>query len=389
MLVEKEILMRYPLWILNSSLLLFCLISLGFIFFSRQRVPSRQELEPETIARPVQEDISKINISKIYENDLFNTFKKPPLESKEIEVDTALPAPPTPKQVIVPKTPTAQFLDPINISLKGIIIVVNDTGKSRAIISDNKTNKEATYRVGDSIEDAQLIRIVSNKIIFLRSNGQQEVLYLREKDAQLDPIYSMVDDWEGVIEKMADGEFVISVRKFLFRINNLAQFIDTLDLTTVYQKGKSIGCRIGHTENSTLAKHLGLQTGDIITAVNDTPAIDTASRFKIYKNIIGLHTKDSITVVLSRNNTPQTLTYTIHDMLLPKQKKKEKGKPAPITIITPQEIKKEKLKTLEQKRKFAPTLKEIRSLERRNMLLHGKSPLRAGTHKGSELKNEK
>ena len=39
-------------------------------------------------------------------------------------------------------------------------------------------------------EDAQLIKIFNNKAIFLRANGQQEVLYLRPKDAQLDPTYT-------------------------------------------------------------------------------------------------------------------------------------------------------------------------------------------------------
>lgn len=55
------------------------------------------------------------------------------------------------------------------------------------MIADNKTNQEGTFKVGDTVQDAQLIRIFSNKIILLRNNGQQEVLYLREQDAKLIP----------------------------------------------------------------------------------------------------------------------------------------------------------------------------------------------------------
>ena len=37
------------------------------------------------------------------------------------------------------------------------------------MIQDNKTMQEGTYKVGDLIQDAQLIRIFKNKIIFLTS----------------------------------------------------------------------------------------------------------------------------------------------------------------------------------------------------------------------------
>jgi len=99
--------------------------------------------------------------------------------------------------------PKPKFLDPLDITLKGIIVLVHNDSKNRAIIADNKTNKELTYKVGSAIEDAQLIRILSNKVIFLRSNGQQEVLYLREKDAELDPVYTIIDNWDGIIQKEA------------------------------------------------------------------------------------------------------------------------------------------------------------------------------------------
>ena len=53
---------------------------------------------------------------------------------------------------------------------------------------DIRNMKLLPDKTGDVIEDAQLMRIFSNKVVLVRSNGQQEVLYLREKDAKTDPI---------------------------------------------------------------------------------------------------------------------------------------------------------------------------------------------------------
>ncbi len=370
--------MRHPLWILNSSLLVLLLLALGFIFFSRQYPPSREELEPDTPVKTIKKEISKVNITKIYENDLFGTYKKEfpaPTGPEDVE---SLPEPPAPRQVRVPAIPKPKFLDPLDITLKGIIILVRDDSKNRAIIADNKTNKELTYKVGSTIEDAQLIRILSNKVIFLRSNGQQEVLYLREKDAELDPVYTIIDNWDGIIQKEVENEFTIDVQRFLFRVNNLAQFIDLLDLTTVYKKGRSIGVRVGKTENSTLAQKLGFETGDIIITVQDIPADTTENRFKIYKMITVMREEENIRVEIQRGENNIIVRYTLQAMLKKEGKKEgeEEEKKQPVKLITAETLKKEKIKTLRQKHKFAPTLRDIRKQERRNMLLRGRSPLR-------------
>ncbi len=78
---------------------------------------------------------------------------------------------------------------------------------------DTRTNKESSYKVGDMIEDAQLIRIFSNKVILMRANGQQEVLYLREKDAKLDPTYASGENWEGIISQNGPLEFAINTAR--------------------------------------------------------------------------------------------------------------------------------------------------------------------------------
>jgi type II secretory pathway component PulC len=338
----------------------------------RVDVPASEPIEPSGYVKPLPKKVSEVNIRKIYENDLFGTYN--PSQEMPTEPNYIAPAPPPPPPLPthVPPEPRPQFLEPLKITLKGIIIIGSDDTKNRAIISDTKTNKEGSYKVGDIIEDAQLIKIFSNKVLFLRPNGQQEVLYLRPKDAQLDPTYAQISGWKGITQKITDNQYLINTKEFIFRINNLGQFIDLLDLTTVYQNGKSVGCKIGTIQDASFAQELGLQSGDIIHAVNGVPVVDTPSRMAIYKQITGMKTKDMILVELMRNNRPYTLQYIIGQQtddteVLEKQVVQLQG-------ATAGQATQEQIKIMQERHKFAPTLQDIRSRERKIMMDKGKAP---------------
>jgi len=366
--------MKHPIWILNSTLILLLALISGFIFFSWQKAPTREDIEPNTVALPSKSEVVKVNIHNIYENDLFGTYKK--------EIPTVLPGdvaplppPPAGKSVTIPPVPIAQFLDPLNITLKGIIILLDDDANNRAIIFDNTTNKETTYRVGQPLGDAQVIRVLSNKVIVLRSNGQQEVLYLREKDAKMDPAYTAQSDWHDVIKKITDTQFEINAREFVSRVKNLAQFIEMLDLITVYKQGKSIGCTVGSSASSSLGAELGLLHGDTITSVNGIAATTTAERFKIYKDIISMQTNNIINITLLRSQQEMTIQFIIKDFQgAVAQRDSAANQPAATVVkdLSADQLRERQAQSVNQQQRLAPTLQEIRAKERANMLQNGK-----------------
>lgn len=360
--------MRQPFWIVNSTLLLLALVTAGFIYFARPSIPERQNIEPTPYRAPSKTESTNFNISKIYESDLFDTYQKELIPKDMGEHIGAVPEPPSPMPVRIPEEPKAQFIEPLPISLKGIIIVRNDDTKNRASIMDNRTSKETSYKVGDTIEDAQLIRIFSNKIILMRSNGQQEVLYLRERDAKLDPSYSNAGNWEGVISQTSPYAYTINTAEFINRIQSLGQFIDTLEITTAYKQGESVGARVNNVGPASLGQALGLTKEDVILKVNDTSVAQTQNRMTIYKQITELKTNDAIHVTLVRNGQELILHYILQEVN--KTKPQEVGLRKP----TPDEVTKEQHKILEQKHTFAPTLQEIRGREKANMLEKGKRP---------------
>lgn len=361
--------MNSPFWLVNSALLVLAICGSLFISFTRVTVPERESLLPHQAELAKKEERSvAVNISQIYENDLFGTYKKELPKLDEPKYSIPFPEPPKPQIATKFEQREPKFLDPLNVTLTGIIVINTSDKKSRAIIIDNQTKYEATYKIGDTIEDAQLIRIFRNKVIFLRSNGQQEVLYLREQDAHLDPAYSAIDEWGMVVQEIDASNYKIDIKAFTQRILNVAQLINLLSLTTAYKNGVSIGIQVGSIDQKSFATQLGLQAGDIIMAIDNVLADTTDHRLEIYKNIIRKQSGNAIHVTIMRNKQEVKLTYNLYDS-------------GPVHTVSVEQEQRKNAKEQERIRKeaqdrlgLAPTLDEIRKRERKNMLEKGGIP---------------
>lgn len=359
--------MKHPFWLVNDLLFILLLTIIGFMFISRQKAPVGISLMPKSEIKLPKKAISKIDLSKIYMNDLFETYRPPAPVKEEEAPKIVMPEPPSPKPVKVPLALPPKFLEPLQISLKGIIALSNET-ENIAIIQDSKTLATKNYRIGDRIEDAQLIRILGNKIILVRSNGQQETLYVSQYDAELDQKSHWRTNWSSVVQKKGDNNYLLDPFSFMQSVPNLAELIDVFNLITVFKKGKSIGCRVGTLQPKSLGIAMGLQAGDLIESINSIPATTTDLRFEIYQKIISMGLGDVITVNLLRNQSEIIMTYTLQQL-------EEPIIPGAATVIgkekSLQEIEAEKVELLRQQQQFAPTLDQLRQQQKRNMVSYG------------------
>lgn len=360
--------MKHPLWLLNSILLFILIIVVGFIVFMRPRAVYLEPYEPvDSEIKPHKRTLPKIDLAVIYSDDLFNTYKAPVAPAQPEQVP-AVPQPPAirPSRPSVPPTP--KLLDPLNVSLKGIMIT-GDDATNIAVIENEQTNISKNYKVGDKIEDAQLIRIMKNKISIVRSNGQQETLYVSQHDAEINQLVSPQPNWTAAVSQTNEAHYTIDPNIFITKVRNLAQFIDLLNLTTVYKQGQSVGCRVGRIQSNSLATALGLQTGDIITRVADIPATDTDSRYTIYQKVTGLQLGDTLQVTMQRGDETQTITYTLKEIDILDQKP---GKETIDQIVYPEktmeDVEAEKQRIMHERHRFAPTARQIEQQQKRVML---------------------
>lgn len=351
--------MKHPFWLINSVLLVLFLVVSILFFFMPSSLPEKHPLFEKEL-KPSKAELPKIDLVKIYTNDLFGLYKEPPPRPIELPKEQQLPQPPSLQQPKPAIKPPPTFMAPLEITVRGVMIL-EDEQENVAIIEDNKTKQATNFYNGDKIQDAQLIRIARNKIILVRSNGQQETLYLDKHDAEIDQLLSQEQDWSSVIKKLDINTYEIDPLQFIKRVHSLAQFIDMLNLSTVYRKGESIGCRIGGLVKNSLGDALGFKMGDIITHINNIPATTTEKRYDIYTMITQLSENKTVTVAITRKTVPLTITYTLRNFEEQKNEdiKKEKN---------PYDVNEEKQKVLERKYQFAPGAHELKKQEKQAMV---------------------
>lgn len=359
-------------------MLLASLLLLAFLLFiMRPRTPRPISFIPSEEIKLPKKDLVKIDPSKIYLNDLFDTYKPPLPPVEEKYRPKPMPQPPTPRLVTMPMKPLPKFLEPLKISLKGVIIGNNEE-LNRAIIENVQEKTSKNYKVGDKLEDARLIRILRNKIILLRSNGQQETVYVNPRDAEIEAMLLPTYNWSTVVKKVNEGQYEVDPDGFIEKVQNLAQLIEILDLTTVYRKGKSIGCRIGKIEKSALAQALGFMRGDIILSINDIPTTTTKNRFAIYKMITAMNEGDLIKVQLTRKQIPVTITYTLKkfpDIAEPKPTSSLSKTLEP--TLSPAEAQELLTHLDKQHKKYASVTQKLEKKEKQDMLKLSSHPLSA------------
>ncbi len=316
-----------PMWILNGLLFFTYLFSTALLFFVQPKTPKRAAIRTTTQQTVIDSTLSQINPTLVYENDLFGTFIKPKIvepKEKPRERLTA-PTPPEEQEPDPLVREPAKFLPPLEIKLKGILQNSNALF-TRAIVEDLKTKSEQILKIGDQIEDANLIKIEKSKAIFVRSNGQQEIVFLTEEDAQKDPIYLGDKAWSQIIRPAEEqpNTFEIETNLFTETVSNVAQLLETLDITTAFSQGESLGCRIGKIYKQSLGESLGFKTGDIITRINDIEPRSTKERLAIYNQIKENGDSQIIAVSVLRAGQTINLTYICQPELFDEDEAQEK-----------------------------------------------------------------
>jgi len=298
---------------LNSGLILLFLFLFGVSIFMQRRIPARKSLTAKRIALPERKVLSEDDVKGIYENDLFGTYKTPlsPIEEEAVGADfPELPQLKYPEPVRVTQ---ASFLPPLKVALKGVIYA-SDGAANRAIIADDKTKKEKLYLVGDTVEDAEVIRIERNKVILMRSNGQQEVIFISPAAASQDQIFDADKPWDTAIRKVTDTDFIIDPLRLKQRVSTIGEFIALIDLTTALNQGVPHGCQIGLLKPGSVGPALGLSSGDVILSINDLPVATTQQRVDAYRLFINMPLGATIVVDINRQGRRLELTYMLQDL---------------------------------------------------------------------------
>lgn len=300
--------MNQQLQILNSSLISLALFVGSIYFFCLQPAP-KVNLRRVAALEAVDNKIVKPAIVPdfIYQNDLFGTFN---VSLPSVQTNKQIPSVPQFSFKPIQSAPVLkapEMMQPLTLILNGIVLA-SAADKSIAIISD-ETSKENIFYVGDQIKDAFIAKILKESIVLFRSNGQQEVFFLRKEDEALKKM-KQDDGWTSCVVNIAPNQYQVDANKWMQKVPSLGTFFELCHMVPALKSGDEYaGLFISEQESTDLVKALGLQSKDLIVSINQIELNNKKKMLKAYDEVVKTKEEGTIELQVMRQKTPLKITY--------------------------------------------------------------------------------
>ncbi|MBT4594912.1 hypothetical protein HOD08_03470 [bacterium] len=298
--------MRQPLWVLNWALLTMFIFSTLANHLLRQEPP---KLRPRIASTDDAATASKAApVEQIYgHRDIFGLFSQPSSVAQKNSLVLPIPSFNAPTPQNAPALEAPKFLPPLGIGLNGIILSSREN-ESIAMIAD-ESGKEKLHHFGDTIKDGTIIKIAQNRIVILRSNGQQETVFLRKiavlPGAEEKPLI------DTIVKKLKDTAYNIDLSRFPELVPSLGSFMEELSLSPEFDSGTMIGIKVGSIGVNSLGEKIGLQKDDIISTINNISLTSAQGRIQAYEAVKKSTDKNYVAAQITRDGQPLLITYKL------------------------------------------------------------------------------
>lgn len=184
--------------------------------------------------------------------------------------------------------------------------VTGDGVASFAVIRDRKARRQELFRVGDTVREATIQRILRDRVILARDD-EREVLALAERRSsnRRRPVARRP---AGGNSRAVTQRIAVSRARVDRAMNNLGNLMKQARVRPHFRNGKPDGLALSRIRRGSIFRRLGLRSGDVIQGVNGNPvrAVDDALAF--YN---GLKSSDRVSLEIRRRGRTRMIEYTI------------------------------------------------------------------------------
>ncbi len=250
-------------------------------FFPETTLP--ETLSTDSLPRPAEQTLNENQHKIIITRNLF-----------KVETQKAIDQEPEETEVNAP-----ELLEPTTLKL---VLWGTVTGNAEvfAVIEDKQLRQQALYQVGDSVQGANLKKILRNQVI-LSYEGKNQVLEMETDDKMaskpelpLKEFNSRPDDAAG------SDDFPSNL------IDTLGRAMKQIRFRPHFTEGEPDGLMVyGIRPNSVFMK-VGLRNGDIVKEINGTPIVSTEDHTQLFDEIENAETAK---LTVFRRGKEQELFY--------------------------------------------------------------------------------
>ncbi len=209
---------------------------------------------------------------------------------------------------------------PLKLTLRGVF-ATEDKGAAYAIIA-GPDGKEMSYGLEDELPGGAVLKAVFADRVMLIRNGRSETLSLPKDilayklpppSATASPPAAAVPQPMGRATPSAPGAVGIggSLRSYREALRaNLQSLAGLVHFGPVHQGGKFVGYSLHPGADPGLFSRIGLQPGDVLTAVNGI-TLDNPARAPEVLN--ALTTANDLRLTLLRNGAPRSVAFSLQE----------------------------------------------------------------------------
>jgi type II secretion system protein C len=193
----------------------------------------------------------------------------------------------------------------LKAQLRLLATIAGDEEVACAVIENVTTKIQDLYKTGDAIEGTYIERIERNRIV-LFNGKEREVLSLHVADGVSTPLAQSTE--AEVVSIISPTEREINKKAFLAKVGGMEAILKMAKITPNMVNGKERGLRIEGLHNSSMAKYVGFENGDIIQNINGQTV---TNRRKLSEILRRARAHSSFDTQLLRGTEKKTLSFRI------------------------------------------------------------------------------
>jgi len=198
------------------------------------------------------------------------------------------------------ETEEIEALEPTSLKISLLGTVTGSVENARAVIQETIRKTQGLYRVGDSVQNAVVKKILWGKVV-LRVGDKDEILSMEvpelKKGGRTSP--SMKSANSGDTITVARSEIQDSLK-------NINKLLTQARIRPNLKDGKADGFTLSYIKANSFFTKLGLKRGDIIKNINGKQINTPEDAFSFYQV---LESGAPLSMEISRGGKPKTINY--------------------------------------------------------------------------------
>ena len=219
-----------------------------------------------------------------------------------------------------------EILEETSLQLSLLGTVAGDSASARAIILDQRKRSQDIYRIGDSVQEAEIRQILRGKVI-LRHGEKDEILTMvdgkdkpqakpqvpaqagqrrrppRHAGGQAQTAPPEESSGEIEVENIAIAQDALQES-----MSDINQLMTQVRVRPYFRRGKPEGIIVSQIKSDSVFSKLGLMNGDIIASVNGKQMSSPEEAIQFYNS---LRSGEEVSIEITRRGQKRMLTYDI------------------------------------------------------------------------------